>query len=374
MCDYRNMADANDWDEVGERVRRTRLTAGLSQVDLAKLVGLDRTMIAKIEAGTRRIDALELTRLSTALAVPLDYLLRPLPRVLSHRSSILDEDTDSGVARDTGRLEIILASWLCDVRQLVALDVLRPQPLFTSERSVDSPDAARGAALGIRDRLGYGLAPIGALVDLCEKAGQFVLVADAPGDGASVIDGDIAAAVVSVRGDPGRRRATAAHELGHLVIGDEYSSDLGIYAARADREAVIDAFAVELLLPTEVLLRAKVGGGTPEVSRARLIDIAARYRTSWTLALRQAEHAGAIDHQARRAMAKSAPTRSEFMEALGWAPQPDLESIRVPPGYAHAVIQALRRDAITASRAVELMHGQLSLADLPTESDTDDAP
>jgi transcriptional regulator with XRE-family HTH domain/Zn-dependent peptidase ImmA (M78 family) len=368
------MADANDWDEVGERVRRTRLTAGLSQVDLAKLVGLDRTMIAKIEAGTRRIDALELTRLSTALAVPLDYLLRPLPRVLSHRSSILDDDTDSEVARETGRLEIILASWLCDVRQLVGLDVLRPQPLLTSERLVDSPDAARGAALGIRDRLGYGLAPIGALVELCEKAGQFVLVADVPGEGASVIDGDIAAAVVSVWGDPGRRRATAAHELGHLVIGDEYSSDLGIHAARADREAVVDAFAVELLLPTEVLLRTKADSGTPEVSRARLIDIAARYRTSWTLALRQAEHAGAIDRQARYAMARSAPTRSEFMEALGWAPQPDLESIRVPPGYAHAVIQALRRDAITASRAVELMHGQLSLADLPAESDTDDAP
>jgi hypothetical protein len=62
------------------------------------------------------------------------------------------------------------------------------------------------------------------------------------------------------------------------------------------------------------------------------------------------------------------------MEALGWAPQPDLESVRVPPGYAHAVIQALRRGAITASRAVELMHGQLSLADLPAEGDTDAAP
>jgi hypothetical protein len=59
-----------------------------------------------------------------------------------------------------------------------------------------------------------------------------------------MVDSDVAVAVVSRRGDPGRRRATAAHELGHLVIGDEYSSDLGVHASRGDREA---------LLPSQVL-------------------------------------------------------------------------------------------------------------------------
>jgi transcriptional regulator with XRE-family HTH domain/Zn-dependent peptidase ImmA (M78 family) len=366
------MADVGEWDELGERVRRTRLAAGLSQVDLAKLVGLDRTMIAKIEAGTRRVDALELTRLSAALRVPLDYLLRPLPQVLSHRASVLDEETDSAASRESSRLEIVLASWLRDVQQMVELGTLRSRPLLTSEHPVDSAKAAREAALWVRERLGYGLAPIGALVELCEKAGQFVLVTDAPGEGASLIEGDIAAAVVSLQGDPGRRRATAAHELGHLVVGDEYSSDLGVHTARADREAAIDAFAAELLIPTQVLTKA--GGGTGGVSRGQLVELAARYRTSWTLALRQADHAGVLDPQARQALARSAPTRSEFMEALGWVPQPDLESVRVPPGYAHAVIEAWRRGAITPSRAVELMHGQLSLADLPAETEADDAP
>ena len=31
------------------------------------------------------------------------------------------------------------------------------------------------------------------------------------------------------------------------------------------------------------------------------------------------------------------------MEALGWAPQPDLETVRVPPRYAHAVMEAWRK-------------------------------
>jgi len=68
-----------------------------------------------------------------------------------------------------------------------------------------------------------------------------------------MVDSDVAVAVVSRRGDPGRRRATAAHELGHLVIGDEYSSDLGVHASRGDREALLDTFAAELLLPSQVL-------------------------------------------------------------------------------------------------------------------------
>jgi hypothetical protein len=69
------------------------------------------------------------------------------------------------------------------------------------------------------------------------------------------------------------------------------------------------------------------------ISRDQLIQLAAQYKTSWSLALRQAEHAGVLGELDRRRWSQTAPTRAEFMESLGWAPQPDLESIRVPPGY-----------------------------------------
>jgi Zn-dependent peptidase ImmA (M78 family) len=199
-----------------------------------------------------------------------------------------------------------------------------------------------------------------------------VLVTDVLGQGASVVEGDVAVAVVSLQGDPGRRRATAAHELGHLVIGDEYSSDLGVHASRADREALLDAFAAELLLPSQVLTEER--GASEAISRDQLIGLAARYRTSWSLALRQAAHAGVLSSQARHDWGRASPTRSEFMEAVGWAPQPDLEAIRVPPRYAHAVMEAWRRGAVTATRAVELMHGQIAAADLPTGTEADIEP
>ena len=372
MCDYRTMSGSVEWADVGERVRAARLAAGLTQEELGARTGLDRTMIVKIESGNRRIDAMELVRLSSALQVPVDFLLRPVPLVLSRRTGVATEEADTEVARESGRLDLALVAWLHEVQQLVELGVLLPGPLLRAEVPVDSKTAARELALWIRKQLGVDLDVIDSLVELCERAGQYVLVTDVPGEGASVVDGELAVAVVSLHGDPGRRRATAAHELGHLVIGDEYSSDLGVHESRADRESLLDAFAAELLLPSQVLIEER--GVADGISRDQLISLAARYRTSWSLAIRQAGHAGVLRGEARHEWGRSTPTRSEFMEALGWAPQPDLGAIRVPPRYAHAVIEAWRRGALTATRAVELMHGQISTTDLPAGAGADAEP
>jgi hypothetical protein len=90
------------------------------------------------------------------------------------------------------------------------------------------------------------------------------------------------------------------------------------------------------------------------------------------LTLKQAETAG-IESIPKR-WAQSNPTRAEFLEALGWTPQPDMESIRVPPAFAHAVMRAWREGFITRNRAVELMHGQIQEADLPPDVESDVAP
>ncbi|MEU6023572.1 XRE family transcriptional regulator [Micromonospora sp. NPDC047134] len=363
--------EQQDWQRIGEQVRQARMSLGVSQQDLADRVGLDRTMLAKVEAGTRRVDGVELARLSRALKVSMEYLIEPRPAVLSRRAVLLTEETDTVAGRSSERLEIALAEWLRNVRQLVSIGTLQTHPVRQYPHAVTSEADARQAARWLRQQMGLDSEPIGSIMQLCERAGQWVLVADLPGDGASLIDGDLAVAVVSTEGDPGRRRTTAAHELGHLVIGDEYSNDLGVSASRADRELVIDAFAAELLLPIDALASARAAG---QLTREVLINYAARYRTSWVLALRQAEQAQIIDAATRSAWSSPRPTRAEFMEALGWAPQPDLAAVRVPPGYAHAVIEAWRGNRITRVRAIEMMYGQITDADLPEETDPELAP
>ncbi|MFJ8911448.1 ImmA/IrrE family metallo-endopeptidase [Amycolatopsis sp. NPDC102389] len=344
---------------MGERVRESRLAAGMSQAGLASAVGLERTKIAKIESGGRQIDALELAKLAAALKVPMGHFLREQPPILSRRTSLV-EDTDSALSRDSYRLEAKLTAWLDDIRQMVALDLLKPGKAAVYDRVVTDAQGAREAALWLRRRQGLGREPIRTLMAECERAGQYVLVSDLPGDGASLVDGDFGVSVVSRLADPGRRRSTAAHELGHLVLGDEYSTDLGVSTSREDRERVIDAFAAEFLLPSAVLEQA----GRTDL-RSELIKFSAVFRTSWSLTVRQAGHVGLLEENRLTRWFAEAPTRAELRDAVGWVPQPDLEGVRVPPSYAHAVMEALRQDFVTPARAVELMHGEVGIEDLP---------
>lgn len=133
----------------------------------------------------------------------------------------------------------------------------------------------------------------------------------------------------------------------------------------------MDAFAAELLLPAEAM--AKVAKESP-LDRQSLVRLAAEYRTSWSLTLRQAERATVINAAEKRKLNQSTPTKVEFQEALGWAPQPDLEGVRVPPRYADAAMTAWRDDLITTARLVETMHGQISATDLPPRDDLDVVP
>ncbi|MFB9358565.1 helix-turn-helix domain-containing protein [Actinoplanes nipponensis] len=357
-----------DWSDVGDRVQAARTAAGMSQGELADAIGLDRTMVAKIESGARRVDALELARLAATLRVPMAHFLEAQPVVLSRRAVALTNDTDSEAGRESNLLDVALEGWIRELRQLIGLGLLTPGRILAYPSPVASADDARRAARWLRDKLGAGSEPVDSLVRLCQQAGQYVLVTELRGDGASAVDGDLGAAVVSSKGDPGRRRATAAHELGHLVLGDEYSSDIGVHASRAEREAIIDAFAAEVLLPIATFPGADRSGA---VSRDQLLHLAATYRTSWSLTIKQAEAAG-LDVPKR--WARTNPTKAEFLEALGWTPQPDLESVRVPPAFAHAVMQAWRTGRITRRRAVELMHGQIQEGDLPPEAEADLAP
>jgi transcriptional regulator with XRE-family HTH domain len=369
VCDYRTMVH-HDWSDIGERVQLTRAALGMSQTELADAMGLDRTMVAKIEAGSRRIDALELSRLSTALKVPMAHFLESQPLVLSRRMIPLTDDTETDAGRESNMLDLALESWMRELRQLIELGTLEARPALAFPSPVNDGQAARTAAGWLRNELQLGMEPIDSMLGLCERAGQFVLVTELEGDGASALDGELGAAVVSLKGDPARRRATAAHELGHLVLGDEYSSDLGVHASRASREAVIDTFAAELLLPSSIFL--KDGVSKEPISRERLLGIAARYRTSWSLTLKQAAAAGA--GPIPKAWTRSNPTKAEFLEALGWAPQPDLESVRVSPAVASSVMRAWRRGLITRRRAVELMHGQIQDSDLPVDAEVDLEP
>ncbi len=364
-----HMVEELSWASIGERIRESRAAAGLTQQALADEIGLERSMISKLEKGDRRIDAMELTQIARTLGFPLSHFLHPPPEVVSRRAAIADSSEIGGseAARNAYRTEALLSEWLRDVRQLVRVGVLRPEPLRRYPGRVTSAEEAEQAARWLRGELGLGEEPIDSVADVCERAGQFVAVVQLPSDGASLVDGEIAVAVVGAQQDPGRRRSTAAHELGHLVLGDEFSSDLGVHASREERERVVEAFTAEFLLP-----RARVRDVAEEddalARRYALVRLAAVYRVSWGLAVAQLKRTGLVDAEELRELRGRKPTDAEFRDAVGWKPQPDLASVRVSPRFASAVMAALREERITPVRAVELMRGQVSIEELTEEA------
>lgn len=360
-----HMVEQLSWESIGERVRDSRASAGLSQQDLADRVGLERSMISKLEKGARRVDAMELTAIARALEYPVTHFLAPTPEVVSRRAAIaqVDELGENAAARHSYRNDAELAQWLRDVRQLIDLGTLDPRPPMLYPHKVEDTDSARAAARWLRLRLALVEAPIESVADICEQAGQFLAVTMLSSDGASLVDGDVAAAIVGLEQDPVRRRTSAAHELGHMVLGDEYSNDLGVHTSREAREQVVEVFAAEFLLPGNQMERVR-GEVGEECRRYMLVKVAAEYRVSWSLALAQLRRSGDLDPGELRRLRLRVPTEIEFREAVGWKPQPDLASIRVSPRYSSAVIAALRENAITPARAVEMMRGQIELRDL----------
>jgi transcriptional regulator with XRE-family HTH domain len=62
-----------DRQALGERLREAREYMGLKQEEVAKHLGIPRSALSNVEAGQRRIDALELTRLAKLYQRPVTW-------------------------------------------------------------------------------------------------------------------------------------------------------------------------------------------------------------------------------------------------------------------------------------------------------------
>ena len=120
-----------DYMRIGRRVRAARLNKGLSQAELARLIGCTNNYISHIESAQTKVSLSLLMNLSRVLEKDFEYFLLDTPYV-SH-NKVVDENI-------AGKLE------QCNVHTLLAVSkildaLLDYQRASNTEQNVSKPDA-----------------------------------------------------------------------------------------------------------------------------------------------------------------------------------------------------------------------------------------
>ena len=75
---------SNEYKVVLQRLKKARLEAGLTQVQVAKKLGHHQSYLSKIESGERRVDVVELNRLAKLYRKSASYFLYNLCDQIGH--------------------------------------------------------------------------------------------------------------------------------------------------------------------------------------------------------------------------------------------------------------------------------------------------
>lgn len=349
-------------ETIGRRVADARTRAGLTQTDLARAVGLDRSALAKIENGMRRVTALELARIVEQTGEAFEWFMTDPPSAINSYRTGTGASTTSSIDR---ALEQVARN-IELVQSLGDLDVVAFDPL-------DHPaDVAQAVRLAAQARDLLGLDPVGPVTDIVSPLATFGLFAfsqdlgpDAPDAATTLLEHGGASMINSERA-VGRRRLALVHEFGHYLLADEYTVDwrIGFSTSTQRTEWLIDVFARALLLPTDSLNKRWSELTARQSVREAAVRVASEYRVDMaTLAARLSDLdlAGPDELSFIRA---TKTTRSDIIEH-DLVVAHDLEETTLPRRYEKAVLALYRAERISADRAIDLLRGTLDEAGLP---------
>jgi Zn-dependent peptidase ImmA (M78 family)/DNA-binding XRE family transcriptional regulator len=348
---------------VGERVAEARAESGLTQAQLASAIGVARSALAKIEVGSRGVSAVELVAIARELGRRVEWFVDPgPPAIVSYRVSrphLATQAIDTELDRLVRYVEFVFG----EVPELAGGE-LEQQRAPTTMAGADALAATARLLLGLqpdepvhefsRRVTDLGLLPFSLPLGEGADAGTVLLQVG----GVSVINGDRRV---------GRRRLALAHELGHYLIADPYTTDWRVASAEAGAlEARLDRFARALLVP-ESDLRERWAQWTAipdETLRDAAVRAGSHYQIDMaTLARRLVELR--LVSSARADDIRAVQTKKADIVEKNLHVAQELDPVSLPRPYEQAVLRLYRRETVTADRALELLLGTFDADALP---------
>ena len=280
----------------GERLRRARLMRGLTLREMAERLAESGTQLShaayqKYEKGLMGPDSTVLLALARFFNVDPGYFFRQKSVALGN---IEFRKLTKFPVRDVDRVREEAADFFEKYLQIEEILEIKPAPLTQVDLSYLSPDQeaelareAEKAAVMIRREWKLGEAALSNVHELLEERGVKVkeVEADESFNGFSGWADDRTPVIVLaswLKQDLSRKRLTALHELGHLVL------KLPEGLAHKQKESLCYRFAGAMLLPATVM-RSRLGTKRPNgVSYPECIGIKEDWGISIAALMRRA--------------------------------------------------------------------------------------
>lgn len=265
---------------IPDRVREVIRTSGLSQHAFGQRIGLDDSKLSKSLSGARRFSSLDLARISELCGVTVDWLItgEELPLVMAAR-------TTGGSAGDA----ISAAKRYSTLRSDIA-DLGHPQPWDPVDADVgrgtyyEQGHRLAEAALARLSAVGRAITEpdMCALVESVFGVDVAVVDLDRDFDGLATSSEAVKLILLATSYVPYRQRFTLAHELGHMLAGDDQGLHLDedvfdTGQAKDPSERRANAFASAFLMPEQALRDAV---GTAGLTEERFAGLAVELMVS----------------------------------------------------------------------------------------------
>jgi len=341
-----------------ERLRSARKMRGWSLQELADHVGIiSKQALSKYEQGLMKPEEDTLFALTKALGVKADYFLKPQRVILGpiefrKKASLKVKESASLAEQIRDYLERYL-----EIEELLQVKSEFVNPLG-GKVEVSTYEEVEEAAAKVLNAWQLGINPIPNVIEVLEKNGICVLTISGPAsfDGLATMVGQLPVIVLNKEYSADRRRFTALHELGHLLLEINLPDE-------KECEKYCHRFASAMLLPKEVALR-QLGNVRSNISLGEFLSIKKQYGISVQAVMRRAFDLGIINKNYYQFLCiKTAPNRKEesFIK-FNFAGESD-HSYR----FDQLLMRLVSENIVTESKAAFL--GGMSVSDLREKLD-----
>jgi Zn-dependent peptidase ImmA (M78 family)/transcriptional regulator with XRE-family HTH domain len=329
------------------RLKQARVMRGLSMDALCKLANniVSKQSISKYEAGKMMPDSTTLIALSNALSVDIDYFFRPITVSIDDiefrkRSKLAAKQIDS--------IKEIVKDKLERYFEIETLNDINYDYTLKEENTIiRNEEDVYPVVEQLKKEWQLGEDGINDLIGVLEDNRIKVVEIDAAEefDGLSgLVNGTTPVIVLNANFCSERKRFTALHELGHLVLRFDES------LSQKEIEVMCNLFASEMLISRGVF-KQKIGDKRSDISLSELTDIQVKYGISIDALMYKARMLNIITDNRYTSYFKKKNAVKAFKKAVEMSRAKDEHSSR----FIRLVYRALANEVISFSKASSLL-------------------